>query len=265
MVKLDLDPAVETLLAPTLDGLRSALATFGTRTLRVTLGPTDGFYGLEGDHVVLSQELGGPGVHHPLDVDADIPVDRWRRAAASVLEAAGLADLAARPNDWRALGLAIWRADQAFGDLQVAVADLARARRTASPGQDPRAGYAVVRALVASGDDPRERIGAWLGGADVPVDDFVAWGGWVLGEGAAAALPVAVPRPAARDIPLTISPFSWQRVSVPPSARGGRIVVEGPGAVAESWGIHDRALDTLAAATDGEVRLLPEAGGPVGT
>ncbi len=265
MAKLDLDPSVETLLAPTLDGLNRVASALPEGRLGVSLGSVDGFYDLEPSAVVLSDDLAGPALHHPLDVAADVPIDRWRRAAASVLEAVVLHDLGGSPSDWRSLGLAIWKVDRLYPELQVGLADLARARRTGSPGSEPRAGFAVMRALEERGEDPAKQVAAWLGGEPIPPADFLGWGQWVLGPaGAQASLPVPVPRPAARDIPVAVPRFSWLPLDVPPGPRGGRILVEGPGAVAEPWGLHDRRLETLAAATDTEVQLRPDPGGPVG-
>ena len=265
MARLDLAANVGALLAPTLDGVRAAAASLDDGTIAVTIGVTDGLYRLEGRTVVLSADLAGPDLHHPLDAAVDVPIDRWRRAAASVLEGTVLIGLGAVPSDWRALGYAIWKADQLYPELLIGIADLARARRSGSPGLEPRAGFAVMKALEAAGADPAERVMAWLSGVPIEPSDFLEWGAWVLSaQGVQASLPVAVPRPPAADIPITVPSWSWLPLAVPSSSRGGRITIEGPGAVADPWGIHDRALDTLAAATDGEVRLSADAGGPVG-
>jgi len=271
MAQLDLDPSVEGLLAPTLDRVREAVAGLGDGRIGVRLGEAQGLFALVGDTVVLSAALGGPDVEHPLDRGSALPVDRWRRAASAVLEGAALRALAAgvgrEPGtDWRWVGAAIWDADRRYPDLQVALADLARARHTGSPGREPRAGFAVMKAIETAGGDPLEEVRSWLGGAPITPGAFLGWGRWVFAaDGAQALLPVPVSRPPPADIPLTLPAYSWIVLHVPPSPRGGHVGVEGPGAVADPWGVHDQPLETIAAAVDGEVRLLAEVGGPVGS
>ncbi|MEN0066347.1 MAG: hypothetical protein AAGA48_29695 [Myxococcota bacterium] len=266
MAQLDLDPVVDDLLAPTIDRLRAILGASPGPDLRVTVGERPDYFVIDGTSVVLSTSLLGPDLHHPRDAASLVPVDRWRRAAASVLEAATLVRLGETSQvTWQPLGFAIWQAHRWYPELQVALADLARARQNGGLSHDPRAGYAVFRAIECSGSDPTDRFEAWRQGTPVPVEDFLAWGRWVLAaDGAQAELPVPVPRPPEVDIPCTLQPFSWQRLSVPANMRGGQIEVAGPGLVDDPWGVSDQPLTALACATEAEVRLTAAPGGPVG-
>lgn len=269
MAQLDLDPVISDWLAPTWDGVRNAARALDGPDLFVTAGAVAGFWQVSDTQVVLSEALGGPDLHHPMDAQAAVPIDRWRRAAASVIEALALAWLRqvveGDVDDWRAVGWAVWKAHQLFPELQVAMADLARVRRTGQLAADSRAGFAVYRALEREGGDPTTQARRWLAGESVDPMQFARSGRWALAtDGGGAELPVPVPRPAAIDIPATLPPWSWVPLSVPPNPRGGHVRVEGPGVVVDPWGVHDQPLDTLAVALDGEVRLSGTPGGPVG-
>src|SRR5687767_7850269 len=89
-----------------------------------TLAPRT--YALQGDEVVLSDGLLGPGLSHPGEPIGPLPpMDRWRRACGGVLEAAALRELSRRSglpvgDDWRWLGAAIFAADQLAPELGLA-------------------------------------------------------------------------------------------------------------------------------------------------
>src|SRR5690606_10949347 len=123
----------------------------------------DGWSALDGARLTLSHRLEGPGLVHPDEAMGPVPpLDRWRRAAACVLEAVALLALArqvGRPpqRDWRWIGAAIDLADRAAPDLGLALPDLALAIRTGAPGRHPRAGVAALRAWRAFGEDPPRR------------------------------------------------------------------------------------------------------------
>ncbi len=229
------------------------------------------FWRLEGDTVLLSAELLGPHVHHPADVarrGAIPPLDRWRRAAGAVLEAASVRELARRTgaepaDDWRWRGAAIHAADAVAPELAIAAPDLETALRTGSPGTYPRAGVAVMRAWAAEGEDPLRRVRYLLEGGVVSATEWARLGGWVLSK-LAAQLPVPVDRPAEVDIPCEIPPWSWQPLRVPAHPRGGFVAVDGDGVVDAPWAEAGRELRTLASAASTAVRLRPEPGAPIG-
>jgi hypothetical protein len=240
--------------------------------LEIVLGPCHGWYALDGDRVVLSEALDGPDVHHPDEPAGPLPpLDRWRRAAGSVLEAAALAELARRSGvrpqaDWRWLGAAIHAADVVAPDLGLAAPDLALAVATGRPGEYPRAGVAAMRAWQAQGVDPIRHVRYLLDGGVVSATEWLKLGTWVLSPaGGLAMLPVRVERVADADIPLALPAWSWQPLRVPPHARGGRILVDGDGVVAEAWAEAGAEHRTLAAAAASACRLDPDPGGPVGS
>ncbi len=249
------DAAAEALLAPVRAVVEAGLRALGA-DVDVTVGAVDGFWRRDGDVVVLSHHLLGPDVCHP-DERAELPLDRWRRAAASVLEAAvftsGDAPL------WARLGLAIDRADRAAPDLGLAAADLASAYATGDLGRNPRGGIAIVRAWRALGDDPEARVAAFV----VDPAEWFALARRVLDPVAAAALPVPVARVRESDIPLALGPWSFRPLAVPEHPRGGLVIVEGAGVVDPTFARGKRAYRGLAATTTG-ARFLPGVGGPIG-
>ena len=136
MARIQADARASALLAPVRSVLDRGLGLLPEgRVLDVTVAPCSGFYEVEGDRVVLSEALDGPGVHHPEEPASSLPPrDRWRRAAGSVLEAVSLVELARRSgldpqHDWRWLGAAIHAADAVAPDLGLAAPDLARGGR----------------------------------------------------------------------------------------------------------------------------------------
>jgi hypothetical protein len=265
MVLLTDDPA-GALLAPVRDLVDRGLQRLGSSAaVRVSVGDPPGISGWADGGLVLSAGLLGPGLHHPAE-GAVLPLDRWRRAAAAVLEAAARSQLAARfgapaGDDWRWVGAAAFLADRAAPELTLADPDVALAVETGDPGAHPRAGVAVMRAWAASGADPVARA---LGGAELPAEEWLALGRWVLSSGR-ESLPVPVGRPAESDIPCVLAPWSWRPLRIPAHPRGGRVMVEGDGAVDAAWVPGGVEHTGLAAAGEGGCRLSASAGGPVGS
>lgn len=90
---LVLDARVEQLLAPVRQPLATALEALPGSPLHVTIGSIDGFGGWQAGRWVLDSRLEGPAVLHP-EEPSSAPLDRWKRAMASVLEGVAWADLA---------------------------------------------------------------------------------------------------------------------------------------------------------------------------
>lgn len=240
--------------------------------VHVELGNVPGFFAwhADGRRVVLSEHLAGPALHHP-DESPAIPVDRWRRAAASVLEGVALLELSRRceaqaGDDWRWTGAAAYAAHRVAPELGIAHADLAVAIATGHPGGHPRAGGAVMQAWHAAKADPLAQAVRLLKGGVLSAAEWLRLGAWVLSpRGGRGALPVQVEPVAPRDVPCALDAWSWQPLLVPGHSRGGRVVVQGAGAVDQPWARADHALKTLAAAVDGGCSLVTDTGGPVGT
>lgn len=266
------DPTAR-LLAPVRELVDRALVAIGSRDpVRVRTADIEGVYRLQGDELLLSTGLLGPAVHHPLEPDGPVPpIDRWRRAAASVLEAAALLRLAHVTrqevgSDWRWVGAAIYATDRAAPELAIAEPDLALAIATGDPGRFPRAGVAVFRAWQAMGREPLDQVRYLLTGGVLSSAEWLEIGRWVgSAAGAASALSVVVERPADSDIPCEVPPWSWRPLRVPAHPRGGFVKVEGEGAVGEPWAAGGHELRTLAAAAATTCRFAPMAGGPVGS
>lgn len=255
MGRLVLDARGTALLQPVLGLVEAAAARLPAGpTLEVTVGEG----GLRGRRLALDPRLEGPEVYPD---EGEAPLDRWRRAAADILEAVVLVALAeargeAPVEDWFWRGLAIALADAAAPEMGLAVPDLALAIRTGDLGRWPRAGVAAWRAMD---DEP------WAAalGAPPSAEAFLRLGQRALGS-ARAELPLPVERVAAADVPLELGPWRWQPVEVPAHPRGGRIRVEGDVAIGSAWGVADQPLRTLAASGAAGGTLLPDLGGPVG-
>ncbi|MFT4626576.1 MAG: hypothetical protein ACI8PZ_005253 [Myxococcota bacterium] len=274
MAGLTIDRDARELLAPVeaviADGLRELADDLPD--LEVGIGDVPGTHQLDRHRLTLSTGLLGPGLHHPAEpVQPLPPMDRWRRAAGAVIESAALL-VAARTlgrapgRSWVWRGLAVHLADRAAPRLDLAAPELARAIVAGAPGRFPRSGVAVMRAWEAAGDDPVARSFQVLRGAPISAREWVQIGSWVmdLERGPGALLPVLVQRPVPLDVPCTLMPWSWAPLRVPAHPRGGRVAVDGPGAVATAWAVADTELRTLACATRGKVTLRPESGGPIG-
>lgn len=272
MVPVHLDDRATTLLFPVQGILSQGLALLPDGpSISVTVRPIQAMYTLVRDEVQLSEGLLGPGVHHPDEPGGPLPpMDRWRRAVASVLEAVALRELARRTHipagdDWRWVGAAIHAADTVAPELGVADPDLALAVMTGSPGLHPRAGVAVMRAWAAQGIDPIRQVRYLLEGGLVSVTEWLRIGQWVLSsEGGVGQLPVRVERLAEADIPVEIPAWSWRPLRVPAHPRGGFVKLEGDGLVDDAWAEAGTELRTLAVAASSACRATPEPGGPLG-
>lgn len=268
----NLDPIAADLLGPVAAVIETAIERLpGSPSLAIRIGHVPGFYELRGDELVLSDGLLGPELHHPGEVvEVMPPLDRWRRAAASVLEAFALRGLArswrVQPgSDWRWVGAAIDLADEAAPELELAQPDVALAIRHGDPGQFPRSGVAVYRHARATGLSVRDRTGYLLTGGVISAPEWAGIAAWILDPaGAGASLPVVVRHPEPIDVPAALGSWSWRPVRVPGHARGGMIEVEGDGFVESPWAVAGTELRTLAAAAGAACRLVPRAGGPVG-
>jgi hypothetical protein len=266
MDRFTLTPDASDLLQPVLAGLRSAAARLPAGpSLRVAVGADD-----HGD-VVLPAELLGPAPF--VGADADGGIDRWRRAAAKVLEGLALAAVAervgvpARPDDWRWLGVAIHLAARAWPELGVLPHDVATAVSTLDPGAHPRAGAAVAE-IVSRTVGPDALITSFepylVADTGPDPDAWLALGRRLLDPVGVRALASGSSPPPPRDVPTTLTPWSWALIDVPAHPRGGRIVASGPGVIAPEWAVGGAALRGLAAAASDVVTLRPESGGPVG-
>lgn len=236
---MELSDPVQELLAPTQALIGGALGPW--LPARIRLGDTgDALWERRGDDLVLADALEqGP---HPTDQGAH-GLDRWRRAAACVLEASWFRQTAP---DWRAWGDAIWAADQALPSLRIADADLARARRQGT-GRG-RCGVAPVAAAHALGED--------LDALDDPM--WRRLGGWVLGAGLGARLPDV---PASKVFMLgQLEPLTWRRVNVNGGPSG--CFIQGP--VDRAWvPAETEALAFAGALQGGRLSMAP--GVPLGS
>jgi hypothetical protein len=269
--RIRVEPNVHQYLAPVWGVLDAGLSRLPPGpALNVVFGPANGFATLDGERLLLSEQLAGPDVYH--SGEEHVMLDRWRRGAACILEAVAMLSLSQtfkrppHPN-WKWVGASIYLADAVAPDLGLAKASLAIAVRSGNPGRYPRAGLAVYRSWEAEGEDVWQRIHYVLEGGIVSAAEWLKIGAWVFdrehGAPSLFSMPVDLPRRA--DVPLKLLPWSWRPIAVPAHERGGRIVVEGDGAVQENWGVAGRELRTLAAAADGGCKLVTQSGGPVGS
>ncbi|HHO53310.1 MAG TPA: hypothetical protein ENK18_21170 [Deltaproteobacteria bacterium] len=273
MVRIHADERATALLAPVRASLDRGLALLPDGPpVEVTVAQIEGFCQPIPGGVALSSGLEAAEIHHPDEpVGAVPPLDRWRRAAACVLEAAATAELVRRTGlepgtDWRWVGAAVYAADVVAPELGLALPELALAIATGCPGDHPRAGVAVMRAWQHEGADPIQQVQYLLEGGVISGPEWLRLGRWVLAlEGARAQLPVPVERIAPVDIPAQLRPWSWVPVSVPAHPRGGRIRIEGEGAIDEPWALGGQPLQTLAGGLQRGCSLLPEPGGPLGS
>lgn len=272
MVRIHADERATALLAPVRASLDRGLGLLPDGPpLILTVAPVEGFSRQVPGGIELSDALERARIHHPDEPPGPLPpLDRWRRAAACVLEGAATNELARRTglqpgDDWRWVGAAIHAADVVAPELGLALPDLATAITTGCPGDHPRAGIAVMRAWQHEGTDPIQQVRYLLEGGVISGPEWLRLGRWVLSpSGARAQLPVAVERVAPIDIPAQLRPWSWAPVAVPAHPRGGRIRIEGEGAIEEPWASGGQPLSTLAGALQAGARLLPDPGGPLG-
>jgi len=269
-MKLVVDTRAAALLAPVRGLIEAAAAQIpDAPRMDVTVGPVEGFAQRHGKIIVLSEGLEGPGIHHPAEPDGPLPrMDRWRRAACSVLELAAAEGIAAsmdreRGSDWRWIGLALDMVDTVAPSLRCGLPGVSLAIQTGAPGLYPAAGVAVMKAARARGDDPWNFGRQLIDGAMLSTEEWLRMGEWVFAK-APALLPVPVERVQDIDIPCAIDAWRWQPLGIPAHSRGGRIEVEGPGAVADEWAVAGAEHRTLAGSTDGVVQFGAHSGGPTG-
>lgn len=222
------------------------------------------------DGVTLSAQL-EVGIHHPVDAGRPFGLDRWRRAAASVLEAAATRELSRRTGlppgrDWRWVGGAVHAADAVAPELQLAGPDLALALETGSPGTRPRAGLAVMRAWVAAGVDPLRQVVYLLEGGVLSAAEWAKLGQWVFTQ-----LPATLPGPVDRVTEaehgadgLVVPPWTWQPFRRPADARGAQLALEGDGVVEPAWAPAGQELRAVVSAAGGPVRVVDRPGAPLG-
>ncbi len=270
---LDLDDRAQTLLQPVLAVLHHGLSLLpASDKLQVRVGSVDrDYWRLVDGTLVLSAWLEGPELTHPSEGDLVPPLDRWRRAAGSVLEAACTLELARRAHrspdtDWRWAGAAVHAADRVAPDLGLAAPELALALNTGDLGAHPRAGVAAMRAWEARDTDPMEQVRYLVSDGVISGPEWASLGEWVFSSaGVAAQLPVVVRRLAPSDVPTTLPPWSWQPLLVPAHRRGGRLQVDGGGAVCDTWAPADSEHRTMAGAAGSTTTISPRPGGPVGS
>ncbi len=273
MKRADLDPRAKALLAPVAALIEYSMELLpDSPPLTIRVGDCEGISELDGVRLTLSSGLEGPDMCHPDEPKTSMPpLDRWRRAAGCVLEAAATLGFSkhVRRNpdtDWRWKGAAIHVADTVAPDLHLAQVDIALAVNTGDLATYPRGGIAVLRAWAAQGHDPMQRVQYLIGGGVISAREWLTLGQWILDPaGAAAALPVVCKRPAASALPVRVSPWSWRLLEIPADQRGTLIHIDGEGAVDELWAVADSPLSTVAGATNGGCELSAGSGGPDGT
>ncbi len=270
MQVLETDARAEALLAPVRRVIEAAAAPLNLReTLSVSVGDAAPWSMLSTTGLVLDSSLMGPGVCHEVDrAGLAPPVDRWRRAAALVLEALVTRALVNRTgatpqNDWRWVGLAAHVADALAPELLIGATDLAVALATGDLGANPRAGAAAWKAWRVRGEDPVERFVAWLDDGVVSAAEWRSLGAWVFDPtGLAALLPFPVERRTAESgLPFTLAPWSWALVRFEGGRSGLHPVLDGPGDLGDVWVIPDSQLTTVVGSAEGTTTV--RAGDPV--
>ena len=249
------EPDVAELLAPVRAELDAAVARLdGDGVLPVRLGDAEGFWTMD-EGLVLDRGLAGPGLHHPLE--AALPLDRWRRSAGSVLEAiawrglvdAGVADAPA----WIARGAAVRLAHRAWPELGLLPSALLRCRATGDPAAHPRAGAAFF-----DGDDPAGRARAWSA-APPSAEALLALARELLDT--ELGLAVTVGRPT--SVLPRVGPWRFAVLTLGGGPQGGRVVVEGDGAVHPALVPAGSEVEVVLASTSGaSVHVAPS--GPFG-
>lgn len=272
--RLDPDSRARELLAPVWPMIEKAAARLPAHPrLTICVGEVEGWSKLVGHTLVLSEGLAGPAPFHPGERPGPLPpVDRWRRAAGCVLEAAATLAMAkvvgANPGPgWTWEGGAVDLADQVCPELQLAAPELASAVMVGDLVAQPRAGVAVMRAWRAAGHDPWARLGTILRDGAASPAEMLEVATWVFDRvrGPMGLLPVLVSPVAPADVPVRLGPWRFQPILVPAHHRGGLVAIDGDGAVAEPWAPAGVSLRTIAASGERGCQLRPESGGPVGT
>ncbi len=270
MAALAPDSLARSVLEPVLAVLDAALPLLPAgRSLSVSVEEVPGLFLLDGDRLLLSTGFLGPGIVHPDEPPSPLPpLDRWRRAAGCVLEAWALrvlAEMAGKSvgSDWRWIGAAVHAADMVAPELGLGVNELGQALHTGDPGTFPRAGVAACRAWVGLGRDPIAQIRYLLDDGVLSPSEWLSLGAWMFSH-VPALLPTPVARAPDADIPLELAAWRWVPLKVPAHPRGGRIRVEGDGAIGDAWAVAGRDHRALVGSAAGGCRLLAEPGGPVG-
>jgi hypothetical protein len=270
---MDLDAQATSLLGPLREEVAQALSKMGVAPIPVVMGEENGFYRLERGRVVLSLHLLGPAGFHPLEqVEWLPPLDRARRAAASIVEATTIHALSqhvglAPGEDWAWQGWAVYQADQALEGWGIAEPERVRAMISGDLHAHPRSGVVVCQAWAAEGEDvPRRIIDLIANDVRPSSEEWLRVGAWVydLERGPHKHLPVVLPRRAAIAPPQELSPWSWYRVHVGSDVRGGEILVTGRGAVTNPWCVAGEPHETVLGHTLGEGRLTMGPGAPLG-
>ena len=270
---MDLDAQATRLLGSLREVVAQALLKIGVAPVPVVMGEEQGFYRLERGRVVLSRQLLDPAGFHPLEqVEWLPPLDRARRAAASIVEGASLHALSQHVgltprDDWAWRGWAVYQADRALEGWGLAEPEVVRAMISGDLGTHPRSGVVVCQAWAAEGEDvPRRIIDLIANDVHPSSEEWLRLGAWVydLERGPHKHLPVVLPRRAAIAPPQGLMPWSWYRVQVGPDVRGGEVLVEGKGAVSNPWCVAGESHETVLGHTQGEGRLTMGSGAPLG-
>lgn len=272
MLRLRPTDRARRLMEPVQDSLDRALRLLpGGPPMPVSLADLPSPYELRGDELLLSTSLLGPQAYAHDEPEGPVRLDRWRRALASVLEAASLRELSRRvglppdPSDWRWIGAAIYAADTVVPDAGLARPDIAAGLASGDLVATPRGGVLPYLAWRKT-TDPVQQAQYLLEGGVVSPREWLNLGRWVFdAAGPSQRLPSPVAPPRAHDLPLTLSPWSWRDLHVPAHDRGGHIEAHGPGAADRSWALAGEPHRTLAGATEAPCTLTGRPGAPLGS
>lgn len=207
---------------------------------------------------------------HPLDAARGeasdearlVALDRWRRAAAAVLEGMALAALPEEPGapGWWRRARAVEAADRAAPELGVLWPELVdwfeAPERGAADGR--RAAWLARWARGrAGGADP-----AWA--APTP-ETWRAFGRWLFDPaGASVGAPVLLAPTTAGPGAWEAAPLSFRRVRVEAGPAGGRLDVTGAAAEPVALAAGERATVLLASVSGGPASAALAPAGPVG-
>lgn len=260
------EPAWNALLRPIAGALERALERLGAPVGDVQLEP--GAPGVlvaarTGAIALDPALLAGP---HPLDEALAAraeegrlhALDRWRRAAAAVLEGAAHVTLPEEPDapPWWRVACAVEAADRAAPELGSMAFELADWLLAPEAGVgDGRRGAWYVRWLRRVGE-PR-----W----SEPTDEaWAAFGRWLFGSAAAEA-PIPIAAASAEPGSWSAAPLSFRRVRIAAGPAGARVVPNGLGGAPLLVPDGHRETLLLAARAGGDVGVRLDPAGPVGT
>lgn len=275
--------AWDRLFSPVQGLLREAaprLSCLPSRTLEATAGlPDDPLVTMDGDGARLSSSLLEGAALTPADAGwaeahpevAGLALDRWRRAAGALLEAAVLAGLAERdpagePGGWWRVAVAAEAVDRAAPELGWLWPDLADLRLSGETGlvARPRAGAWLARWLRQTRAEDPARL-ATPGVDDAELARFGAWIRDPRGPAAEAPIPLPLGPPSA-DLRFGAAPWSFRALSLPVGPAGARASVAGAALSPPAGGPADQPLQTIAASVlGGEIEIALRPAGPVGT